>query len=58
MEQPSKKVNLKPVDADKIKIEKIAAFEEAYAFELELDSTQTTYGKRFLRTNIKQASTA
>lgn len=39
MEQPSKKVNLKPVDADKIKIEKIAAFEEAYAFELELDST-------------------
>jgi len=35
----SKKVNLKPVDPDKLKIEKSDEFPEAYAFELELDFT-------------------
>ena len=39
MERPLKKVNLKPIDASTIKIKKIDAFAEAYAFELELDST-------------------
>lgn len=39
MEQLSKKANLKPIDPEKLKIEKIDAFPDAYAFELELDST-------------------
>jgi hypothetical protein len=35
----SRKVNLKPVDPDKLKIEKSALLPRAYVFDLELDST-------------------
>jgi hypothetical protein len=35
----SKEVNLKPIDADRLKIEKSNEFNEAYAVEIELDST-------------------
>jgi len=35
----SRKVNLKPVDPDNLKIEKSALLSGAYVFDLELDST-------------------
>ena len=37
MKDKSKKVNLKPIDPKKLKIEKSGEFPEAYTFELELD---------------------
>jgi hypothetical protein len=39
MKDFAKKVNLKPIDPDGLKIEKSYEFQEAYSFELELDST-------------------
>ncbi len=39
MAYSSGKVSLKPVDPDKLKIEKSALFSGAYVFDLELDST-------------------
>ena len=39
MAYSSRKVNLKPVDPDKLKIEKSPLLPEAYVFDLELDST-------------------
>jgi len=39
MAYSSGKVNLKPIDPDKLKIEKSALLLGAYVFDLELDST-------------------
>ena len=53
METPSKKVNLKSINARKIGIEKIDDFAEAYVFELELDSTPDLVWQEIFRNEHK-----
>ena len=53
MEYLSRRVNLKPIDPEKLKIEKSALLVGVYVFELELDSTPDHHWRLVFETELQ-----